>query len=132
MPATTTATPRLTIPSNPKENMDDETGSESMKVGELNSSQLRALKTKIDGRLSDLEARERQEKLARVVALIEELELPRLDVAEHLRGKKAGKRVAPKYRNPADAEQTWSGRGRKPRWFLDQIAAGKTPEDLAI
>ena len=112
--------------------MDDETGSESMKVAELNSSQLRALKTKIEGRLADLEARERQEKLARVVALIEELELPKLDVAEHLRGKKAGKRVAPKYRNPADAEQTWSGRGRKPRWFLDQIGAGKTPEDLAI
>jgi DNA-binding protein H-NS len=26
-------------------------------------------------------------------------------------------KVAPKYRNPADPSQTWSGRGRQPRWF---------------
>ena len=112
--------------------MNNETGREPMSVAGLNSAQLRALKSEIDGRLEDIEARERQEKFERVVALIEELGLSRLEVVAHLRGKKSGKRVAPKYRNPDDAEQTWSGRGRKPRWFLDQIAAGKTPEDIAI
>jgi DNA-binding protein H-NS len=25
---------------------------------------------------------------------------------------------------------TWSGRGRRPQWFLDAIAAGKTPDEL--
>ena len=48
--------------------------------------------------------------------------------------KKAAKKApAPaKYKNPADAKQTWSGRGRQPAWFKDAIAAGKKPEDMAI
>lgn len=40
--------------------------------------------------------------------------------------------VAPKYRNPADPEQTWSGRGKRPRWFSDALKAGKKEKDLAI
>lgn len=38
----------------------------------------------------------------------------------------------PKYANPADASDTWSGRGRKPRWFVAALAAGKSPGDLEI
>ncbi len=37
-----------------------------------------------------------------------------------------------KYANPADASDTWSGRGRKPRWFEAALKAGKRPEDFAI
>jgi len=40
--------------------------------------------------------------------------------------------VAPKYRNPADPEQTWSGRGKRPRWFNEALKAGKKEKDLAI
>lgn len=35
-----------------------------------------------------------------------------------------------KYRNPDDPIQTWSGRGRQPRWFKDALAAGRAPEEL--
>lgn len=37
-----------------------------------------------------------------------------------------------RYANPADPGDTWSGRGRKPRWFIAALAAGRSPEDLAI
>ena len=37
-----------------------------------------------------------------------------------------------KYANPASKSETWSGRGRKPRWFEAALNAGKSPEDLAI
>lgn len=40
--------------------------------------------------------------------------------------------VAAKYRNPNDASQTWSGRGRQPLWLAALIAEGKRLEDLAI
>jgi len=43
-------------------------------------------------------------------------------------GKKRRK-SAVKYRD--DAGNTWTGRGRKPRWFQDAVAAGKKPEDMA-
>jgi len=55
------------------------------------------------------------------------------------RGKKgAGKKgktgtVAPKYRNPDDASQTWTGRGRQPLWFAQAIKRrGVTVESLLI
>ncbi|MEO6690465.1 MAG: H-NS histone family protein [Dokdonella sp.] len=41
-------------------------------------------------------------------------------------------KVAPKYRNPADKSQTWSGRGRQPLWFAAAIKAGKTERALLI
>ena len=38
--------------------------------------------------------------------------------------------VAAKYRNPANAAQQWSGRGRQPQWFKDHIASGKSADDI--
>jgi DNA-binding protein H-NS len=38
----------------------------------------------------------------------------------------------PKYRHPENAALTWSGRGRKPRWFQDALDAGKSPESLVV
>ena len=49
----------------------------------------------------------------------------------------AGKRrpypsVLPKYRNPKAPSETWSGRGRQPRWVQMQLSSGKQLEDLLI
>lgn len=46
-------------------------------------------------------------------------------------GRKLGK-VAPKYRNPANAKETWTGRGKQPRWMAALVAKGKKPEDFLI
>ena len=46
-------------------------------------------------------------------------------------GRKLGK-VAPKYRNPANAKETWTGRGKQPRWMAELTAKGKKPEDFLI
>lgn len=40
--------------------------------------------------------------------------------------------AAAKYANPANPSDTWSGRGRKPRWFIEATAAGKSASDLAV
>ena len=45
--------------------------------------------------------------------------------------KTAGKKVAPKYREPGTGA-TWTGRGLKSRWMAAAVAAGKTPGDFAI
>jgi DNA-binding protein H-NS len=37
-----------------------------------------------------------------------------------------------KYANPEDPSQTWTGKGRQPKWFKDAIEAGKSPEALAV
>jgi DNA-binding protein H-NS len=50
-------------------------------------------------------------------------------------GKKSstrGQPVAPKYRNPDNPSQTWAGRGLKPRWMTDALAAGRRLDDFLI
>jgi DNA-binding protein H-NS len=51
-------------------------------------------------------------------------------VAE-LFGGREGKRskTAPKYRNPKDPSQTWTGRGRRPNWIVE---AGGDPKKFLI
>jgi DNA-binding protein H-NS len=41
-------------------------------------------------------------------------------------------RVLPKYSNPSDPSQTWSGRGKMPRWLKTQMEFGKTVDDFRI
>jgi DNA-binding protein H-NS len=41
-------------------------------------------------------------------------------------------KVYPKYRNPADPSETWSGRGKRPRWLASALKSGKSIEDLEI
>lgn len=46
--------------------------------------------------------------------------------------KKSGKKNPPKYRNPEDPRQTWSGRGRQPGWIKAALEDGRKLEDFAI
>jgi DNA-binding protein H-NS len=98
----------------------------------------------------DREALEKREKallaktndkvLSKIVALAKEAGLTAGDIAKALgatkpakaakapraakKGALAGKKVAPKYRNPANPEQTWTGRGVSPSWVQALKAAG--------
>lgn len=38
--------------------------------------------------------------------------------------------LPPRYFNPENSAQTWSGRGRKPQWLLDWVAQDKPLEEL--
>ena len=42
----------------------------------------------------------------------------------------AKSKLAPKYRD--EAGNTWGGIGKRPNWFKQALASGKSPEDLAI
>jgi DNA-binding protein H-NS len=53
--------------------------------------------------------------------------------AKKTRGRRRGKAVAaavPKYRD--DEGRTWVGRGKRPQWLRDALAAGKKLEDFAV
>lgn len=40
--------------------------------------------------------------------------------------------VRPKYRNPKNPGETWSGRGRLPRWLRPQLRGGRKLDDFLI
>jgi DNA-binding protein H-NS len=41
-------------------------------------------------------------------------------------------KVSPKYQNPTVPSETWSGRGRQPRWLVSALKAGKAIDDFRI
>ena len=47
------------------------------------------------------------------------------------KGYKLGK-VAPKYRNPANPDETWAGRGQQPKWLATQVAQGRSLDEFLI
>jgi DNA-binding protein H-NS len=47
------------------------------------------------------------------------------------RGKRRSK-SAPRYANPDDLSQTWTGRGRKPNWLVARLKRGAKLDDFAI
>jgi DNA-binding protein H-NS len=40
--------------------------------------------------------------------------------------------VSPQYRNPDHPSETWSGRGKQPRWLVAALKKGKHLEDFRI
>ena len=41
-------------------------------------------------------------------------------------------RVYPKYRNPDEPSETWSGRGKQPRWLVAALKTGHRIEEFII
>lgn len=41
-------------------------------------------------------------------------------------------RVLPKYRNPLSPSETWSGRGKTPRWLVSALKTGHKIDDFKI
>ena len=39
---------------------------------------------------------------------------------------------SPKYRNPDNPEETWTGRGKKPQWIQEKLESGVALETLQI
>lgn len=48
------------------------------------------------------------------------------------KARKAMGKVAPKYRNSDNAQETWTGRGKQPRWLAAHTNAGRKVEEFLI
>lgn len=101
---------------------------------DLNSMSLKELKD-LQGQVAKAIANfEDRKKKAALVELEEKARELGFSLAE-LTGATVVRKRAPataKYANPSNPADTWSGRGRKPRWFAEALAKGKSASDLAI
>jgi DNA-binding protein H-NS len=100
-----------------------------------------ALKTMSIEKLLDLKSQVEAALASKVTEQRHALESELSKLARFQSGKSASKGfgrgggrgpVAPKYRNPENAAETWAGRGLKPRWLTAAIKSGKKLEDFAI
>ena len=94
----------------------------------------------LDKKEQALKSKSHDKVLASIVAMAKDAGLTADDIAKALsagkaakagkapkatkKGALAGKKVAPKYRNPANSEQTWTGRGVSPTWVQALKSAG--------
>lgn len=98
----------------------------------LDLTQLKALQRDIEKRISDYADRQRREAFEAANAAAREYGFSLSELVTTTKAGKVKAPVAPKYANPEDPSQTWSGRGRQPKWLSEAIASGKTAEDFAI
>lgn len=97
----------------------------------MSLNELKDLQREVNKAVSGYEDRKKREALA---ALEEKARELGFTVAE-LTGSKVTRTRSPaaaKYANPHNPSDTWSGRGRKPRWFQEALDAGKDAESMAI
>ena len=91
-------------------------------INSLSLKELKELQSQVAKAIASFEDRKKK------IALVELQEMARAKgfTLEELTGISVVRRRAPAVAN------TWSGRGRKPRWVLKALASGRTPEDLSI
>lgn len=63
---------------------------------------------------------------------VEELFAASSNKSSNKGGKQAGQKVKPQYQNPQNAAQTWTGRGRQPKWIAEGLQGGKTLDDFRM
>lgn len=107
----------------------------SVNLDGFSQKELKSLISKAAQRIEMLESRTSASEVRRLLAALakehgytlDELfgDVPRATSANK------GSKVAAKYRHPTSG-QTWSGRGKPPKWLAAEIANGRKPTDFAI
>ena len=104
----------------------------AINIRNLNHTQLDELIRRARARQLEL-AREKATQLrAKISAMVKAEGFAMEDVFAGSGRRGPRRKVKPKYRNPADPSQTWTGRGKRPRWYSAALAGGKKEKDLLI
>ena len=118
--------PRKMKPDSKKVNLDTMSAEE---MWELHGEVSRALSVRLTSEKRKLEKRLEQ--------LHRDKEAPLLNFSNDMKElppmpRRQYPRVYPKYQNPQEPSETWSGRGKTPRWLVAALQTGHKPEDFAI
>lgn len=105
----------------------------SMKESELEKlsiKELKELRLRVDSLIATRQLEERSGLREKFRAMAEAVGLTLADVV----GGKAGKggKVAAKFANPSNPQDTWSGRGRQPRWLAAKLKDGGKLDDFRL
>lgn len=103
----------------------------AIELEKMSLKELRALQTQVSRMIDGYEDRRKQDALRELEEKARALGFS----LDEIVGAKVARKRAPakaKYANPANRSETWTGRGRKPRWAEAALKAGKSLADLAI
>lgn len=104
-------------------------------ISELSVEDLKRLQAEAEALIASKKDQAIEDAYNQIVAIaegigfsVEEL----LEVGEQKRKKTTRKAVEPRYRNKSNTEETWTGRGKQPRWLVAEIEKGAKLEDFLI
>jgi DNA-binding protein H-NS len=98
----------------------------------LSLRELKDLQARVTRAIATYEDRKKKEALAELEDKAREMGFSLAELTGLATAPRKRAPASAKYANPANPAETWTGRGRKPRWFEAALATGKSPEDLAI
>ncbi|SMP29239.1 H-NS histone family protein [Shimia sagamensis] len=104
-----------------------------MNLEDMSRETLIDLRAQIDIQLEKREAQRKTDALKAIEEAAEKYGFSLEELAS-VTGKKRGSLMkgVPKYAHPDDKTKTWTGKGRKPKWFDEALAAGITPDAMEI
>jgi DNA-binding protein H-NS len=106
-----------------------------MDLSNYDLSELKGLQLEIEKEIKDRQQQEVKKAREQILAIAQDLGVSVEELLANGRAKQkggSGKKVRAQYRNPADNSQTWSGRGRQPKWIVDGLAGGKILDEFRI
>lgn len=101
-------------------------------LSKMSLEELKALARQVQAEIASFEERRRKQALAEVETVVKSFGFSVKELLGAAEKPVRTRKGAPKYRNPENPSETWTGRGRQPRWMQEALAAGKSKEDFAI
>lgn len=98
----------------------------------LSETEIQALIDNAEKALKDRQNSKRKEVLAQIKELAASIGVSVEIMDGDKKSERKGTKVAARYRNPADASQTWTGRGLAPKWMQELMAAGHDKSEFEI
>lgn len=103
-----------------------------MDLETLSLKELKDIRDKVAVAIFDFEKRKKAETLNELKELAQSKGFSLEELLGETKGKKVKTPVTPKYADPANPDNTWSGRGRKPKWLAAALENGASVDDFAL
>ncbi len=104
-------------------------------ISNLSVEELRRLTAQAEALIESKKDQEIEDAYNSIMQIAESVGLSLEQIIEygaHKRKKTTRKAVEPRYRNKHNAAETWTGRGKQPRWLVAEIEKGAKLEDFLI
>lgn len=104
-------------------------------MNELSVAELKSLQQEAENLIASKKEQEIQDAYKKVVEIAKSLDLTieqLLEQGAQKRKSTTRKSVEPRYRNTSNPKETWTGRGKQPRWLVAQLEQGTKLEDFLI
>ena len=102
-----------------------------MHIQELSAVELQKLIKDAQAELAAKQNNMRKEVIAQIKELAASIGVT-VDIIDDKKSKKSTSTVAPKYANPNNSAETWTGRGLAPKWMQALTAEGRSKDEFLI